>query len=96
MNPAENMEQRIRELRYQTGPATDERILRDALAALGQTQTPQTNSTRTSVWRIIVRNKWTRVAAAAAVAIAVGALAVTALQQSARPASTPKPPISPA
>ena len=84
MNSAETIERAIREMQFHTREATDERVMKDALAALNRKDNDQT--TRTSVWRIIVRNKWTKVATAAAVTIIVGVLAIVALHQSARPA----------
>ncbi len=84
MNPAEDIERAIREMQFRTRAAADERIMKDALAALDRKDNDQ--PARTSVWRIIVRNKWTKVATAAAVAITVGVLAIVAVHQSARPA----------
>ena len=84
MNPAEDIERAIREMQFRTRAAADERVMKDALAALDRNVSNQ--PTRTSVWRIIVRNKWTKVATAAAVTITVGVLAIVAVHQSARPA----------
>ena len=86
MSPADNIEQRIRELRFRTGPEADERILTDALAALEQTRTTIPNTTRSSVWRIIMTSRWTKIIPAAAAIIAIAVVAVTVLNRSATPA----------
>jgi hypothetical protein len=86
MSPADNIEQRIRELRFRTGPEADDRILSDALAALEQARTTLPDTTRASVWRIIMTSRWTKIIPAAAAIIAITVVAVTVLNKSATPA----------
>jgi hypothetical protein len=81
MNPAEDIERAIREMQFRTRAAADERVMKDALAALDRKDNNQT--TRTSVWRTIMTNKWTRIVPAAAAIIVIAVVSVTMLNKSA-------------
>lgn len=77
MNPIDELEQKIRHLPVPVTDVTDQRILSDALAAWDRSQTTQSQSTQvdatqTSVWRIVMRSKWTRLVAAVLVVAALG------------------------
>ncbi|MFH0981482.1 MAG: hypothetical protein V2A79_08085 [Planctomycetota bacterium] len=86
MNPADNIERSIKELRFSTTAALDERILAHARAALEPSKSIALDPTRSSAWRIIVRSRWTKLVTAAAV-IAIGVtLSLTAVHESATPA----------
>ena len=71
MNPQENIEKLIRKLVLPGTKTADERILNDALAAYEKSETEQTAAPRPNVWRIILKNKMTKFAAAALIVIAV-------------------------
>ena len=60
MKNTNDLEKSIENLQLKTSPATDQRILTDALAALAQ-------STQTSSRRTIMKKHWPKFAAAAAV-----------------------------
>lgn len=68
MNPADNLEKVIKQLRRTTTPETDERILEDAFAALRQRK--QTVS-EPSIWRILIKSRITKFAAAAVIIMAI-------------------------
>jgi hypothetical protein len=73
MNPAENIEQQIQNLNFQTTPALDSRILIDATDRLEQNQThpAEAQTVAAGFWRHIMKSKITKLVAAAAVVIAV-------------------------
>ena len=81
MNPAEDIERAIHEMQFRTRAAADERVMKDALAALNRKDNDQT--TRASVWRTIMTNRWTRIVPAAAAIIVIAVVAVTMLNKSA-------------
>jgi len=86
MNPADNIERSIQDLRFTTSPAADERILADAAAALEQSTRTTPGPMKPSLWRTIMRSNWTKLATAAAVIIVVGVLSAITFHQSAKPA----------
>jgi hypothetical protein len=86
MNPAENIERSIQELRFTTRAATDERILADATAALEPSTRTAPCPTGLSVWRKIMRSNWTKLATAAAIIAVASVAAVSVFHGSARPA----------
>lgn len=81
MNPAEDIERAIREMQFRTRAAADERVMKDALAALDRKDNDQ--PARTSAWRTIMTNRWTRIVPAAAAIIAIAVVAMTMLNKSA-------------
>ncbi len=86
MNSADDIERSIEKHRLTTSPATDERILADASAALAQAQARASDAGRANVWRMIMRSHWTKLGAAAAAVVAVAALFPIVFDGSAAPA----------
>ena len=74
MNPAEDLELRIRRLRMTTTDAVDQRILADASAVLKNSPSVLLDTQRSRVWSSIMRNKWTKLAAALLIAATLGAI----------------------
>jgi len=79
------MEQDVRNLRFTTRRALDERILADALAALDQTRISRSHAARTGGWRKIMRKHWAPLTTIAAV-IAIAVVSLTFFNRSAAPA----------
>lgn len=72
MEPKENIEQSIRKLRFKTSFTTDEHILADASIALEESTEREFTQKHINIWRIIMKSKITKIAAA--VVIVVGLL----------------------
>lgn len=72
MNPTEELELRIRGLRVPNSSVVDRKILADALATLESSRRASSDARPTGVWRAIMKNKWTKLAAAILVAVTVG------------------------
>ena len=70
MKPQNKIEKLITELVLPGTKAADERILNDALAAYGKTESRKTAERQPNVWRKIMNNKTTKFAAAAVIIIA--------------------------
>lgn len=81
MNPRDDLERRIKGIRVTTTEVLDRRILADASAGLENPQPTPTllDAHRSSVWRIVMRNNWTRLAAALLIVAALGT--ITLLRQ---------------
>ena len=63
MNQINDLEYRIKRLRVVTTEAADQRILADASAALQNRSSKRHDVQPSNVWRIIMRSKWTKMAA---------------------------------
>ncbi|MGD8499497.1 MAG: tetratricopeptide repeat protein [Phycisphaerales bacterium] len=85
MNPEDRLNQLITNSDVATGPETDKRILGDALEHLARLKQKKLATTRPNTWRTIMKNRTTRVAAAAVVLIAV-VLSIMFWDKSATPA----------
>lgn len=70
MKPEQRMTELINGSNITTGPEADERILGDALEHLGELKQKQSAGPRPNIWRTIMRNKTTKLTAAAAVIVA--------------------------
>ncbi len=73
MKPTEKIEKSIRQLQDRTGAELDARTLSDAYEVLAKKQQTQSASNKPNIWRIIMKSKMTRFAAAAV--IVIGAMA---------------------
>ncbi len=95
MKPTDDIERSIKDLQMRTTAELDARILADAVIALQRSdrvapdsssaQTLATRgkpSSRASFWRIAMNNKWSRLAAAAAVFVIAGIISWTVLYHS--------------
>ena len=84
MGPAEKIEKMIEQKKVDlsTTSEMDERILEDSFAVMEETMDTKFTSKRTKLWRIIIKSKITKFAAAAVIIIAV-VLSLTFLDKSA-------------
>ena len=71
MNPRNNIEKLITELVLPGSKAADECILNDALAAYEKSETKKAAERQPNIWRIIMKSRITKLAAAAVIVIAV-------------------------
>ena len=74
MNPTDDLEKRIERLRVTTTKAVDQRILADASVALENPPSTLLDAHWSSVWRNIIRNKWTQLAAALLITVTLGTI----------------------
>ncbi len=72
MNRRQDTERKVKELRITTRAALDERIISDATSALVRALGRASPNERKSHWRTIMKSKWTKLAAAAAVLAVAG------------------------
>lgn len=70
MNPADDLEKRIKRLRVTTTDVLDQRILADAWAGLDDPRSTRLGTRRSSLWRIVMRNHWIKLAAVLLVVLA--------------------------
>ncbi len=70
MRPTRKIEKSIRQLQDRTGAELDARTLSDACQVLAKKQQTQSASNKPNIWRIIMKSKMTKLAAAAAIIIA--------------------------
>jgi hypothetical protein len=85
MSSRDNIEKSISELVLHGSVAADERILKDTLAAYEKSETKKAAETQPNIWRIIMKSKITKLAAAAVIIIAV-VLSTTFLDKAISPA----------
>ncbi len=78
MKPTDNIKKLVAQLKDTTGNDLDQRILNDIFAAMDNTK--QHSAQTLNIWRIIMKSKITKFAAAAVVIIAVG-LSITLLDK---------------
>ncbi len=71
MKPADEIQRLIQESEITSGPGADERILSDALDQLDKRRAGGTARPAPALWRIIMKSKATRLAAAAVIVVAV-------------------------
>ncbi len=71
MKPAENIKNLIKNLQYKTTRETHNRILNNLQKTLAESQKTKP-ATQTNIWRIIMKSKITKLAAAAVIIVAVG------------------------
>ncbi len=71
MNPADKIKELINKSDVQTSSKTDKRILGGALEHLEKLKQKKSAATQPNIWRIIMKNRISKLAAAAAVAIVV-------------------------
>jgi len=77
MRPAENIEKFIKRVRFKASTQMHERTLKDALEAQEQSRKTKSAEIGPSIWRIIVKSRITKLAAAAAIIV----IAVLAINQ---------------
>ena len=85
MRSADDMERAIGEVRFAPSAGADERIVADATAALERVHEKQIGPSGPNIWRTIVKRHWTKLAAAAVIAIVAG-VSLTVLDGAATPA----------
>jgi hypothetical protein len=71
MRPAEDIEKLIEKINDTTGADMDQKVLSDAMQALAESKKTLSADTGPNKWRIIMRSRITKLAAAAVIAIAV-------------------------
>ncbi len=74
MNSLDELEERIKRLSVSSTDTLDQRILSAASAALENPPSTLLDAQLSSVWRIIMRNKWAKLAAALLVAATLGTI----------------------
>lgn len=77
MKPTENIERwiKLKKLRITTSDQPDKRVLDDCFAAMEETVQAKSADNKPNVWKIILRGRITKFAAAVVIVIAVGFLA---------------------
>jgi len=70
MRPAENIEKVIKNTSIETSAKTDKAVLEDIVEAFGKSKRKESAITQPSIWRIIMKSKFTKLAIAALVVIA--------------------------
>jgi len=70
MRPAENIEKLIKNIDIDTNAKIDKAVLGDVLEAFEKSKGKKTSATEQSIWRIIMKNKITKLATAAVMIIA--------------------------
>ena len=85
MNPRDKLEKLIAKLVIRGTRAADERIVNDALAAYEKSKTKKTAEQKLFVWRLIMKNRMSKLAAAVVI-IFVAVFGITILDQSVTPA----------
>ena len=71
MKPTQNMENLIRKLRYQAGAKAHDRLLGNVLGALEKQEKEKPTPMWPNIWRIIMKSRITKFAAAAVIIIAI-------------------------
>jgi hypothetical protein len=85
MRPTEDIERLVKKLNDTTSAELDQKVLKDALQVLVQSKETTSTHTELHIWRIIMRSRVTKLAAAAVIIIAV-AVSITFLDRSVAPA----------
>ncbi|MBN2180522.1 MAG: hypothetical protein JW715_01310 [Sedimentisphaerales bacterium] len=70
MKPAKDIEKQIKQLRYDADVETHQRILDNVLRTMGKNEKAKSGAARPDIWRIIMKNRITKYAAAAVIVIA--------------------------
>ena len=71
MRPAENIEKLIKDINIDTNVKTDNAVLGDVIEAFEKSKGKKTSATEQNIWRIIMKSKITKLAAAAVIIVAV-------------------------
>jgi len=71
MRPAENIEKLIKNINIDTNAKTDNAVLGDVIKAFEKSKGKKTSATEQNVWRIIMKSKITKLAAAAVIIVAI-------------------------
>jgi len=71
MRPSENIEKLIKKIRYTTSDETQDRVLGNVLLALDEKQKQKAGVIKPDIWRMIMKTKVTKLAAAAVIIAAV-------------------------
>lgn len=85
MRPADNIHKLIKNTKIKTNPEVNKAVLDSLLDRMHRAEGVHINAPRQNIWRIIMKNKVTKIAAAAVVIIAV-VLSITFLGKSVTPA----------
>ncbi len=64
MRPADNIEESIKKLRYKTDAETHDRVLGNVLQALDKREKQKPGAIKPDIWRTIMKNTFTKIAAA--------------------------------
>ena len=75
MRPAGNMEKLVKNVDIDTNAKMDEAVIDDVLKAFEQSKAQKSTAGQPSIWRIIMKSRITKLAAAAVIIIGVIALA---------------------
>jgi len=70
MRPTEKIEKLVKNVRIKTNPQVNKAVLSELCDELGKVQKKNSTGARSNIWRIIMRNRITKFAAAAAIIIA--------------------------
>ena len=71
MRPAENIEKLIKNINIDTNAKIDEEVLGDVVEAFEKSKVKKTSAIEQNIWRIIMKSRITKIAAAAVIIIAV-------------------------
>jgi hypothetical protein len=71
MRPAENIEKLIKNIDIETNAKTDNAVLGDVIEAFEKSKAKKTSATEQNIWRIIMKSRITKLAAAAVIIVAV-------------------------
>jgi len=71
MRPAENIEKLIKNIDIDTNAKTDNAVLGDVIDAFEKSKGKKTSATEQNIWRIIMKSRITKLAAAAVIIVAV-------------------------
>ncbi|HUU16537.1 MAG TPA: hypothetical protein VMW72_05260 [Sedimentisphaerales bacterium] len=85
MRPAENIEKLIKNINIDTNAKKDEAVLGDVLEAFEKSKVKKTSAIEQNIWRIIMKSRITKIAAAAVI-ITAAMLSINFLDKSVTPA----------
>jgi outer membrane lipoprotein-sorting protein len=85
MRPAENIEKLVKNINIGTNAKIDEEVLGEVVKAFEKSKSKKTSATEQNIWRIIMKSKITKIAAAAVIIVAV-ILSIIFLDKSVTPA----------
>jgi len=71
MRQADNIEKLLKDINIDTNAKTDNAVLGDVIGAFEKSKNKKTSATEQNIWRIIMKNRITKIAAAAGIIIAV-------------------------
>ena len=71
MRPAENIEKLLKDINIDTNATTDNAVLGDVIEAFEKSKTKKTSAIEQNIWRIIMKSRITKLAAAAVITIVV-------------------------